>query len=70
MAWKSPDLMPCEFFLLGWAKEEVYQAKPRTMEQLGDRIRNVITNVAHDFMQNTVDSIPGHVRKLADTAGA
>jgi hypothetical protein len=32
---KSPDLMPCEFFLWGWAKEEVYQAKPRIMEQFG-----------------------------------
>jgi hypothetical protein len=26
--------------------------------------------VPHDFLQNTVDSIPGRVRKLADTAGA
>jgi hypothetical protein len=62
--------MPCEFFLWGRAKEEVYQAKPRIMEKLGDRVRNVITNVPHDFLQNTVDSIPGRVRKLADTAGA
>jgi len=31
---RSPDLTPCEFFLWGWAKEELYRAKPRTMEQL------------------------------------
>jgi hypothetical protein len=57
-------------FSVGLSKEEVYQAKPRIMDQLGDRIRNVITNVPHDFLQNTVDFIPRRVRKLADTAGA
>jgi hypothetical protein len=51
-------------------KEEVYRTKPRTMEQLEDRIRNVITNVPHDFLQKTVDSIPSRLRKLVDAAGA
>ena len=48
---RSPDLTPCEFLLWGWAKEEVYRAKPRRMEQLEDRIPKVITNVPHDFLQ-------------------
>jgi len=48
----------------------VYWAKPRTMEQLEDRIRNVITNVPHDFLQKAVDSIHGRLRKLVDAAGA
>jgi hypothetical protein len=34
----------------GLAKEEVYLAKPRTMEQLEDRIRDVITNVPRNFL--------------------
>jgi len=52
------------------AKEEVYRAKSCTMEQLEDRIRNVIANVPHDFLQKTVDSIPCRLRKLVDAAGA
>jgi len=48
----------------------VYRAKPRTMEQLEDRILNVITNVPRDFLQQAVDSIPGRLRKLVDAAGA
>jgi len=67
---RSPDPTPCDFFLWAWAKEEVYRAKPCTMEQLEDRIRNVITNVPHGFLQKTVDSIPGRLRKLVDAAGA
>jgi len=66
---RSPDLTPCDFFLWDWAKEEVYRVKPRTMEQLEARIRNVITNVPHDVLQKTVDSIPGQLRKLVDAAG-
>jgi len=48
----------------------VYWAKPRTMEKLEDRIRNVITNVPHDFLQKTVDSIPGLLWMLVDAARA
>ena len=66
---RSPDLTPCDFFLWGWAKEEVYRAKPRTIEQLEDQIWKVIT-VPHDFLQKTVDSIPGRLRKMVDAAGA
>jgi hypothetical protein len=52
------------------AKEGVYWAKPRTVEQLEDGIWNVITNVPHDFRQKTVDSILGRLRKLVDATGA
>ena len=58
------------FFLWGWAKKEVYWAKPCTMEQLEDRIWNFITNVPHDFLPKAVDAIPGRLRKLVDAAGA
>jgi len=67
---RSPDLTPCDFFLWGWAKEEVYRAKSHTLEQLKGRIRKVITNVPHDLLQKTVDSIPSRLRKLVDAAGA
>ena len=40
------------------------------MKQLENRIRSVITKVPDDFLQKTVDSIPGRLRKLVDTAGA
>jgi len=48
----------------------VYRAKPRTMEELENRSRKVITNVSHDFLQKTVDSIAGRLRKLVDVAVA
>jgi hypothetical protein len=66
----SPDLTPCDSFLWGWGKNEVYPTKPSTLEELEARIQDVITNVPHNFLQKTVDSIPGHLRKLVDITGA
>jgi hypothetical protein len=40
------------------------------MEQLEDWIRNVITKIPRDLLQNTVDSLSGHMRKLVDAASA
>jgi hypothetical protein len=54
----------------GWAKAEVYRTKPRTLEELETRIQDVITNIPYDFLQKTVDSIPGRLRKLVDVTGA
>ena len=59
-----------EMVAWGWAREEVYRAKSHTLEQLEDRIRKVIADVPHDFLQKTVYSIPGRLRKLVDVAGA
>jgi len=67
---RSLDLKACDFSLWDWSKEEVYRAKSHTLEQLEDRIRKVITNVPHDYLQKTVDSIPGRLRKLVDATGA
>jgi hypothetical protein len=66
----SPDLTPCDFFLWGWAKDKVNRTKPCTLEELEARIQDVITNVPHNFLQKTVDSIPGHLRKLVDVTNA
>ena len=67
---RSPELTPFDFFLWGWTKEGVYREKSHTLEKLEDRIREVITNVPHDFLQKTADSIPGCLRKLVDVVGA
>jgi DNA-binding response OmpR family regulator len=54
----------------GWAKDELYHTKPCTLEELEARIRDIITNVPYNFLQKTVDSIPGCLRKLVDVTGA
>jgi hypothetical protein len=55
---RSHNLTPCDFFLWGWAKEEVYRTKPTTLNELEDRIRHVLTNVPQEFLQKSVENIP------------
>jgi hypothetical protein len=67
---RSPDLTPCDFFLWGWAKNKMHHTKPHTLEELEARILDVITNVPHNFLQKTADSILGRLRKLVDITNA
>jgi hypothetical protein len=61
---RSPDLTPCDFFLWGWAKEEVYRTKPTTLNELEDHIRHVLTNVPQEFLQKSIENIPRQLQTL------
>jgi hypothetical protein len=67
---RSPDLTPCDFFLWGWPKEEVYRTKPTTLNELEDRIRHVLTNVPQEFLQKSVETIPRRLQTLVQNVGA
>lgn len=67
---RSPDLTPCDFFLWGYAKEEVYKSKPQTLDALENKIQEVITSIPIEFLQKSVDCIPVRLRKLVNNTGA
>ena len=67
---RSPDLTPCDFFLWGWAKEEVYKTKPKTIPELKERIFDVLGNVPCEFLRKTINNIPKRLRKLIANKGA
>ena len=66
---RSPDLTPCDFFLWGWAKEEVYKTKPQTIPELKERIFDVLGNVPSDFLRKTTNNIPKRLEKLIANNG-
>lgn len=49
---RSPDLNPLDYFLWGYVKNVVYKDKPRTLDILKDRIRNVIRNISPETVEN------------------
>ena len=61
---RSPDLTPCDFFLWGWAKEEVYKTKPRSLEELEQRIKDILGNVPVEFLQKSIANVPKRINKL------
>lgn len=48
---RSPDLTPCDFFLWGFVKDNVYVPPlPHNLEELKNRIRTAITPVSMDML--------------------
>ena len=66
---RRPDLTPGEFYLWGYTMEELYKAKPRTLEDLEARIQDVLNHIPDDVQQKVAHSIHGYLRKLVEAAG-
>ena len=66
---RSPDLTPCDFFLWGWAKEEVYRTKPSNLDELQERIEHVLTNVLQEFLRKSIKDIPKRLQRLVENNG-
>ena len=56
---RGPDLTPCDSFLWGWLKEQVYSTKPRNLEELEERIREVMCFIPQEFLVKSVDVVHG-----------
>ena len=46
----SPDVTPCNFFLLGFVKDRVFRTQVRKMEELKLRITNVVKTVSQNML--------------------
>ena len=67
---RSCDITPCDFFLWGWAKQEVYQRSPSNLEELEFAIRDVLANVPAEFLRKAVlEEVPDRLRKLTERNG-
>ena len=50
---RSPDLIPCDFFLWGFVKDKVYVSSlPANLPELRDRIREAVPAVTPDMLIN------------------
>ena len=67
---RSPDLTPCDFFLWGWVKEEIYRRRPQTLSELETLIQTVLTSVPLDFLLKSVDAIPQRLQTLVERTGS
>lgn len=66
---RSPDLTLCDFFLWGWAKDEVYKTNPKTLTVLEERIHTVLNNVPQEFLKNSMNNVQVRLQKCIDNKG-
>ncbi|PNF39089.1 hypothetical protein B7P43_G04147, partial [Cryptotermes secundus] len=71
---RSPDLAPCDFFLWGYLKAEVYKHRPHTLDELQTAIREEIAaippkmtvRVMNNFRKRLDVCIRSHGRHMDD----
>ena len=53
---RSPDLSPCDFFLWGYLKAEVFKHRPRTIEELKEAIVEAIAGIDGGMLARVMEN--------------
>ena len=67
-AW-SPDLVPCDFFLCGYLKGEVYKHRPRNLLELKMAIREEIQQITPAMTVRVMRNFRRHFNSYINTQG-
>jgi len=51
---RSPDLSPCDVFLWGYLKEKVFKHRPRSLEDLKERIQQEIDSIPPELTRKVM----------------
>ena len=68
---RSPDLTPCDFFLWGYLKNEVYKTLPTDLQELRDRIIQSATVLKNnpEMIKNAMRSMKKRCQKCLENGG-
>lgn len=66
---RSPDLTPCDFWLWGHLKAQVYRERVGNIEQLQDRILEAVQNIPGDIIRRATHSVIRRVRHCIEQEG-
>lgn len=53
---RSPDLSPCDFFLWGYLKAEVFKDHPTSLNQLKEAIQEEIEGISSDMLVRVMEN--------------
>lgn len=65
----SPDLTPCDYFLWGHLKNNIYRNRPTTIEELKSAVHVWINTIDATTLRNVADGFISRVRKLIEVEG-
>ena len=60
---RSPDLTPCDFFLWGYLKAEVYKHRPQTLKALKDTIREEVAAIPPEMTTIVMENFTERLRQ-------
>ena len=65
----SPDMNPCDFFLWGYLKEQVYRSAPRTIAELQERVRIEIGKISRATLSEVARSFQDRLKAVDEAEG-
>ena len=66
---RSPDLTPCDYFLWGYLKAEVFKHRPRALQALKDAICLEVARISHDMLDRVMRNIRIRLQQCIDNNG-
>lgn len=66
---RSPDLSPCDFFLWGYLKEKVFKHRPRTLDDLKERITQEINAIPVEMTRRVMANFRERLRQCIANNG-
>ena len=52
---RSPGMTPLDYFLWGYLKDRVYKTKPRSLQELRQRIQDEYDNIPAEYLANAIE---------------
>ena len=66
---RSPDLSVCDFFLWGYLKNRVYTTRPRTLDELKQRIQEEIRGIPAEMLQRAMGNLNDRLKECIRRGG-
>ena len=66
---RSPDLSPCDYFLWGYIKAEVFKLRPKTIIELKEAIVKSIAEVPKHMIDNVMDNFRQRLQHCVEVGG-
>lgn len=65
----SPDLNPCDYFLWGYLKDQVYRTAPTTLEEPKDRIVAQVGAITTTQLESVIENFKKRLEKVQEQDG-
>jgi len=66
---QSPDLSPCDVFLWGYLKEKVFKHRPRSLEDLKERIQQEIDSIPTELTRRVMKNFQERLQQCVANVG-
>lgn len=65
----SPDLNPCDFFLWGYLKDQVYHRNPNSIPELVSAVKESVETIETSTLESVIGNFEKRLRAVIQTEG-